>query len=115
VVQPLALQDNLAKTPAVEKITQIDKAQPELAQRDNAIESQRKTAEQQNKPQATAKTDEVIIHREKEEKKRDEKKKGSPAEPDTDDDSPRDEGEAPEPNQDDNENNIPRKHLDIQA
>jgi len=64
MVRPVAIQDNLGKTLAAEKITQLEKSQPELAQRETKESVRRKNVEQLHKPQEAEKSDEVIIHRE---------------------------------------------------
>lgn len=110
MVEPVALQDNLGKTPAAEKITQIEKSQPEVAQRDTAIEGQRKAAEHQSKPRPAEKSDEVIIHRDSEKKKnQSENEKDKKKDAEADADSPEDDEEKGE--------DKPRtvKHLDVQA
>lgn len=99
MVQPIALQDNLGKTPIVEKITQIEKSQPELAQKGAAAEVQRKAVQQKTKPPPTLRADEVTIHRDEQQKQgQQQKKEDSDTEP-----------EKPE----DNESEI--KHLDLHA
>ena len=110
MVEPIALQDNLGKTPAAEKITQIEKSQPEVAQRDSAIEGQRKSVEQQSKPQPAEKSDEVIIHRDREKKeKKNEKKKDPKKNAEADANSREEEQET------DEKTPRPVKHLDLRA
>ena len=73
MVKPVAVADNLAKTQAAERVTQIDKAAPEMDQKQFAAELTKRLNDKQQKPSPTAKTDEVVIHREKQ--KNDEQKK----------------------------------------
>ena len=68
MVRPIAIVDNLSKTPAAEKITQVEKSQPEIAQRETAIDAERKNVEHKRRPPATNRADEVIIHREKQDR-----------------------------------------------
>jgi hypothetical protein len=78
MVRPVDVADNVAKTQVAEKITQVDKAAPEMDQRHFAAQLTKQLAEKHQKATATTKTDEVIIHREKqnkdEGKKKDKKK-----------------------------------------
>lgn len=106
MVRPIAIQDNLAKTLAAEKITQLEKSQPELAQRETRESVRRKNVEQQRKPQETEKSDEVIIHREKDQQKNG---KGHAHEQ-----------ESETPAEEEQDNNVEKpdetvKHLDVRA
>lgn len=108
MVRPIALQDNLSKTPATEKITRIEKSQPELAQREAATEARRKAVEEQSKPLPADKADEVIIHREKEqEKNRKENKKDEKPDTEAEDGSPEKEDEK--------EKDEAVRHLDVRV
>jgi hypothetical protein len=88
MVRAIELTDLLAKTTAAEKVTQIEKSSPDLAQRQFALELEEKKAERRQKSIPTSKTDEAIIHREqhskdkegqqKKKKKEQEKKKKVP-------------------------------------
>ena len=110
MVEPVALQDNLGKTPAAEKITQIEKAQPELAQRDTALVGRKKAVEQQSKPIPTDKSDEVIIHRDQEQQKqREEQQKRKEA------GSKEEESPAPDSTGTERQPAPPAKHLDLRA
>lgn len=110
MVEPIALQDNLGKTPVAEKVTQIEKAQAELAQRDTAIVGRRKAIEHQSKPVPTDKTDEVIIHREQEQKqKRDKHEEKDKPEPEAQVES------APDQQKNEPHAEAPAKHLDVRA
>ena len=82
MVRPIDIADNLAKTPVAEKVTKVDKAAPELDQRQFAAQLEKQQVSKQQQATPTPKTDEVIIHREKpkqeeknKKKKQDKKKK----------------------------------------
>ncbi len=88
MVRAIELADLLAKTTAAEKVTQIEKASPDVAQRQFAAELEEKKAERRQKSVPTSKTDEAIIHRDqhgkdkegqqkKKKKEQDKKKKES--------------------------------------
>ena len=112
MVEPVALQDNLGKTTAAEKIAQIEKAQPELAQRDTTLVGRKKAVEHQSKPVPMDKSDEVIIHRDQEQqKKREERKKTQQEESE----SKGEESSAPEPTGTGPQPAPPVKHLDVRA
>ncbi len=106
MVRPIEIQDNLAKTLAAEKITQIEKSQPELAQRETKESVRRKNVEQQRKTQETEKSDEVIIHREK-----DQQKNGKQNKDEQQSETPVD--EESKDNEDQSEPKI--THLDVRA
>ena len=106
MVKPIAIQDNLAKTLAAEKITQIEKSQAELAQRETRESVRRKNIEQQRKPQEMEKSDEVIIHREK-----DQKRNGQEHKKDKESETPAEDETAENKGKKDEE----IKHLDIRA
>ncbi len=114
MVKPIALQDNLGKTRAAERIAQLEKSQPELAQRETKDSVQRKNVEQQKKTTAPEKGDEVIIHRDhQQEKDESEKKKKDQQSSESDtkvpyDPNPDDEGEDPAQPR-------PGSNLDVQA
>lgn len=105
MVRPIEIQDNLGKTLAAEKITQLEKSQPELAQRETKETVRRKQIEQQRKSQELEKSDEVIIHREK-----DQKKNGKEQKQDQETPTPA-EDEPTEDEDDDQKIN----HLDVRA
>jgi hypothetical protein len=77
MVRPVELQDTLGKTPAVERITQLQKANPENEQRQVMQSTGQKAQEAQRRPVPATHTDEVVLHRErqKEEKKKQEGEK----------------------------------------
>lgn len=75
MVRPIAIADLLAKTTAAEKVTQIEKAAPDVAQRQFSLQLEDTKAERQRKPIPTQKTDEAIIHREKGKKEEGDQKK----------------------------------------
>jgi hypothetical protein len=77
MVRPVELQDVFAKTQAAERITQLQKSQPENQQQQAAAETTRKNQAQQRKPVPSARTDEVILHREQDAKEKKDKKKQS--------------------------------------
>ncbi|MCK5126304.1 MAG: hypothetical protein KAR42_08605 [candidate division Zixibacteria bacterium] len=70
MVRPIDLQDNLAKTQAVERLNQIQKAHGEVGQKVVADALKEKTAAEMEKARASEKMDMVIIRREEEEKER---------------------------------------------
>jgi hypothetical protein len=85
MVRAIELTDLLAKTSAAEKITQMEKSSPDIAQRQFALEFEDKKAERQQKPMPAPKTDEAIIHRDQHKKEKEgrnkqkkEKKKRQP-------------------------------------
>lgn len=80
MVRPIELPDLLSKMPLAEKINQIQKSAPDVAQRNFAAELEEKKAEQERKSVPTAKTDEAIIHRDKEKKEDKQKKKKNDSE-----------------------------------
>jgi hypothetical protein len=75
MVRPIELSDLLSKTTIAEKVTQIEKAAPDVAQRQFSLKLTEKNAERQRKTQASKKTDEAIIHRDQEKKDDNRKKK----------------------------------------
>jgi len=83
MVRPIDIADHLAKTQAAEKVNQIQKAAPDMDQRQFALQLEGKLLQKQQQTTPTAKTDEVIIHRDnakqeqKKKKDQEEKKKKS--------------------------------------
>ena len=75
MVRPIELPDLLSKTPLAEKVQQVQKSAPDIAQRNFAAELEEKKAERERTSVPTSKTDEAIIHREKEKKEEKRKKK----------------------------------------
>jgi len=75
MVRPIELPDLLSKTTLAEKINQIQKSAPDLAQRNFAAELEQKAAERERKSVPTSKTDEAIIHRDQDKKKDKRRKK----------------------------------------
>jgi hypothetical protein len=75
MVRPIDVADHLAKTQAAEKVNQIQKAAPDMDQRQFALQLESKLVQKQEKPTPTEKTDEVIIHREKPDRDKDQQKK----------------------------------------
>jgi hypothetical protein len=75
VVRPVDIADHLAKTPAAEKVNQIQKAAPDMDQRQFALQLEGKMIQKQQQPTPTTKTDEVIIHREKQQQREKKRKK----------------------------------------
>ncbi|MGB5105547.1 MAG: hypothetical protein WBP29_05350 [Candidatus Zixiibacteriota bacterium] len=65
MVKPIAIVDNLAKTPLAERVNQIQKVAPDTDQRHAAQVSQQLEAQKHQAAQAAEKTDEAIIHRDK--------------------------------------------------
>ena len=79
MVRPIDIADHMAKTLAAEKVNQIQKAAPEMDQRQFALQLDSKLVQKQEQAAPSPKTDEVIIHRENpkqdQQKKKKEKKK----------------------------------------
>lgn len=95
-MRPIILQDNLAKTPAAERMNQIQKAHGEMAQRLTADALKEKTTADMEKTRECQKTDMIIIRDDEEKEKQKRKKKNKKEQPDDQD------GENPE-------------HLDLKA
>ena len=82
MVRPIDIADHLAKTQAAEKVNQIQKAAPDMDQRQFALQLEGKMVQRQQQPTPAPRTDEVIIHRDRQEReqekkeKKDEEKKG---------------------------------------
>lgn len=78
MAQPVDLQNVLAKTQATEKIAKLEKARPEVAQKQGATDFKVKVEDKKKKVADTDKKDEVIIRKEhkgsEEEQKRGKKK-----------------------------------------
>ncbi len=112
MVKPVALQDNLGKTPAAERIAQIEKSQPELAQRETKNSVQRRNVEQQKKATAPEKGDEVIIHKDQQQKQDESKKQNKENQSEDYENDAQDEQTA----EDEQDTRPPQGgHLDIQA
>lgn len=73
MVKPIALADNLAKTPLAERVNQIQKTAPDTDQRQAAQVAQAQQIQKQREAQPTEKTDEAIIHRDKQQAKHQDK------------------------------------------
>lgn len=73
-MRPIALQDNLAKTQAAERMNQIQKAHGEMEQRLAADALKQKTTADMEKARESEKTDMLIIREEQEKEKRDKHK-----------------------------------------
>ena len=99
MVRPVELQDNLAKTPAVERIAQLQKSDPENEQRQVIQSTGQKTQDAQRKPVPATHTDEVVLHRDREREKG--KRKGKRGKGAADDD---DQASAKERESDDDAN-----------
>jgi hypothetical protein len=95
MVRPVELQDALAKTPAIEKIAQAQKANPDNEQRQNAIAAENKNKEHVHQATEPPKSDEVILHRE--ENKEDQKGKNQQHRDEADKDKPADDQDADGP------------------
>lgn len=63
MVRPVELQDNLAKTPAAERVAQTQRTAAENDQRQAMMTVTQKAQTAQRKPTAPPPNDEVIIHR----------------------------------------------------
>ncbi len=75
MVRPIEAIDNLAKTLAAEKVNSIQKAAPDMEQREFSKQVQNKEAEKREKAKPSGKTDEVIIQGEHQKKDDGQKKK----------------------------------------
>jgi hypothetical protein len=62
MVRPVELQDAIAKTPAAERIAQLQKAGPENDQRQSLLVGGQKAHEAQHKTTPAVHPDEVILH-----------------------------------------------------
>ena len=85
-MRPIALQDNLAKTQAAERMNQIQKAHGEMEQRLTADALKEKTTADMEKTRESQKTDMVIIRDDEEKEKEKRKKKDKQNRPDDGDD-----------------------------
>lgn len=65
MVRPIAIVDNLAKTPLAERVNQLQKVAPDTDQRQAAQIAQEQQVQKHREAQAAEKTDEAIIHRDK--------------------------------------------------
>ncbi|MCK4856975.1 MAG: hypothetical protein KAT58_03305 [candidate division Zixibacteria bacterium] len=68
MVRPIDVQDNLAKTPGAERVNQIQKAAPDIDQRQAAQVVQSEQVQKQREARQPERTDEVVIHCDKQEK-----------------------------------------------
>ena len=68
MAEPIDLQNVLSKTQAAEKVAKLEKARPEIAQKQAAAEFHEKVDNKQKKVHDSNQTDEVIIHREEKKK-----------------------------------------------
>ena len=75
MVRPVELQDLFSKTQAAERVTELQKAHTENQQRQAASETAHRADDQQRKTVASTKSDEVILHRDHDEKDKKDKKK----------------------------------------
>ena len=77
MVKPIAIVDNLAKTPLAERVNQLQKVAPDTDQRQAAQIAHEQHVQKHREAPPTEKTDEAIIHRDKQQqgKQQNEKKK----------------------------------------
>jgi hypothetical protein len=75
MVRPIDIADHLAKTQVAEKVNQIQKAAPNMDQRQFALQLDSKLVQKHEQAAPTIKTDEVIIHRDDTKKEQQQKKK----------------------------------------
>lgn len=68
MVQPIAVVDNLAKTPLAERVNQLQKVAPDTDQRQAAQVVDQHNVQKQRQAVPTEKTDEAIIHRDRDRK-----------------------------------------------
>jgi len=64
MVRPIDVDDNLAKTPAAERVNQLEKAAPDIDQRQAELAIREEQAQKQRETQQPEGTDEVLIRRE---------------------------------------------------
>jgi hypothetical protein len=62
MVKPVDLQDNLSKTQLLEKVHQVQKSSPDIAQKQFAHELQKKVAEGKERITDSPKSEKIIIH-----------------------------------------------------
>lgn len=108
MVRPVELQDAIAKTPAAERITQLQKAGPENDQKYALLIGGQKTQEAQRKATPTVHPDEVILHRDR---PSGDKKKGGKKKPGEDTEEHGDDAQQQKPP--DDETPLPPPVLDI--
>ncbi|MFH1891335.1 MAG: hypothetical protein ABIK83_01470 [Candidatus Zixiibacteriota bacterium] len=75
MVRPIDIADHMAKTLAAEKVNQIQKAAPDMDQRQFAMQLENKMTQKQEQTAPLPKTDEVIIHRDKQQNEKQKKKR----------------------------------------
>jgi len=96
MVRPVEIQDALAKTPAIEKIVQGQKANPDNEQKMAAAAGEHKHKEHVSQTTEPPRSDEVILHREenkeeekhKNQKPKNQSNKGEEEDKDKHDDTP---------------------------
>ncbi len=88
MVRPIALQDNLAKTQAVERLNQIEKAHGDVGQKAVADSLKEKAAAEMERTKSSEKTDMVIIRKEEEEKQKQQDQRKKKEEKDSDSEKP---------------------------
>lgn len=104
MVRPVELQDALGKTPAVERIAQLQKSNSENEQRQVIQTEGDKHAEENRKAVPAKHNDEVVLHREHGDRKdNDKKKREEQSEPPAIDEAA----------SDDNTESLPPPELDI--
>ena len=75
MVQPIGVQDNLAKTPLAERVNQLQKAAPDIDQRQATQVVKTQHVQRQREAVPAEKTDEAVIHREKPKQQQQDKEK----------------------------------------
>jgi hypothetical protein len=68
MVKPIDVQDNLSKTSRAERVNQIQKSAPDIDQRQAAHLAKEEQVQKQREPQKPERTDEALIHRDREQK-----------------------------------------------
>lgn len=68
MVKPIAVVDNLVKTPLAERVNQLQKVAPDTDQRQAAQVVEQHHVQKQRQAVPTEKTDEAIIHRDQQQK-----------------------------------------------
>ncbi len=74
-MKPIAVVDNLVKTPLAERVNQLQKTAPDTDQRQAAQVVEHQNAQKQRQAPPTEKTDEAIIHRDQQQKQQQQEQK----------------------------------------
>jgi hypothetical protein len=75
MVRPIDMADNIAKTQLTERVNQLQKAAPEMDQRQFALQLDTKHVQKREQAAPAPKTDEVVLHRDNPQQEKQKKKK----------------------------------------